>query len=81
MKFNVFIFESFQPQNDHILFLFSTMKLTYLVILLGYFNTSFEEYKVLYPMEHPIRSRNVTFTVVSSFYVSSVYSKYIQVSF
>ena len=42
MMFNVFKFEGFQPQKP-------TMKFFYLLILLGYFNTFFEDDKVLYP--------------------------------
>ena len=41
------LFESFQPQSILILFLFS-IKLSYLLIALGHFNTTLEEYKVIY---------------------------------
>ena len=40
--------ESFKYRNVLILFLFS-MKHPYLLILLGYFNTTLEEDKVIYP--------------------------------
>ena len=44
------LFENFQSQNVLILFLFC-MKHCYLLKLLGYFNTTLEKCKVLYPSE------------------------------
>ena len=41
------LFEGFQAQNVLILFLFS-MKYSHLLTILGYFNTTLEEYKVIY---------------------------------
>ena len=54
-------FESYQPQSVLIFCLFS-MKHSYLVILLGYFNTSLllRSLKLYSTKEHPIASQKMT---------------------